>query len=554
MINLNALTIVARSPLAPYLCLTLLALVSLAFKFSVFTLGAPYVTIDDYTLYNAGFLVWFGQAPPQRMYFESWIAGATAIATYVVQLVQSGHLNQLGINLVADAYRAFHENPTPFVMSYRATMLVLDLLTAWLVYQLALVVFAQQHAARWLGVFAAGLYLLSYNTIWCNVVARPDTVTALFATLGMLFYFKSAAASRRGYLYLSAIALGCATGFKLHAALFVVFTVVDLYRQLPWRKATAAIIPFGLIAVIVFMTVAGSPLFDPLLYAKLRALNAIDDASPWLKWGDQFAVVLRGAAWVVIPFCIALAVLIFGKRIQSEPQIRSLIFITLLVAGTFFCIRVMRAYWMLPALPLFYLAAAYSLVLIKSRALQGGFTLACFAIATGQCYQQVKDFSNAQYHQLQDWVSTHVSPAAPIYIVGYDTLFLPKNTQALVNQKKVIERQLEKALADNETFTNRHVRLWEERSQLQLIDMLNARSATGFNYYSLNAAPLEDLQGLVNFADIQYFVVDPAYKTAEAKAIVEKLQVNFSKLVTVTAPGGRAGTGGLAYDIYARNP
>ncbi len=554
MNNLTLLQKSLRSPLTPYACLIFVAAISLAFKLSVFDLGAPYVTIDDYTLYNAGFLVWFGQAPPQRMYFESWIVGATSIGTYLVQLVQSGHLNQLGINIIADAYRAFHENPTPFVLSYRAVMLALDLITAWLVYQIALVVFAQHQAVRWLGVFAAGLYLLSYNTIWCNIVARPDTATALLTTLGILFYIKSAAASRMSYLYLSAIALGCATGFKLHAALFVIFAIADLYRQLPWRKATAVMFPFGLIALTVFMVVAGSPLFDPLLYVKLRALNAIDDASPWLKWGDQFAVVLRGAGWVVIPACIALGALVFGKRIQTPPQIRSVIFIALLIGTVFFCIRVMRAYWMLPALPLFYLAAAYLLVLVKNKALQTSFVVLCFGITAAQCYQQVNDFSKAQYHQLQDWVSAHVSPGAPIYIVGYDTLFLPKNTQALANQKKVIEHQLEKALSDKDSFTNRHVRLWEERSQLQLIDMLNVRSDVGFNYYSLNGAPLEDLQGIVEFADIQYFVVDPGYKTPEAKAILEKLQVNFSKVASVTAPGGRAGTGGLAYDIYARNP
>jgi hypothetical protein len=554
MNNLNNLHQGLRSPLAPYCCLILLAVMSLAFKLSIFNLGAPYVTIDDYTLYNAGFLVWFGQAPPQRMYFESWIAGITSIATYVMQLVQSGQLNQLGLNLIADAYRAFHEDPTPFVQSYRAAMLALDMLTAWLVYQMALVVFAQQEQARWLGVFAAGLFLFSYNSIWCNIVARPDTVTALFATSGMLFYFKSAAASRMGYLYLSAIALGCATGFKLHAALFVVFVILDLLRQLGWRKAITASFPFGLVAVAVFMVVAGSPLFDPLLYVKLRALNAIDDASPWLKWGDQFATVLRGAGWITIPVYLGLGALVFSKRVQAHSEIRSLLFIALLLAAFFFCIRIMRAYWMLPALPLFYIAAGYLLVVMKDKRLKAGFILACFTIFIGQCYQQVNSFSKAQYNQLQDWVSEHVSPSAPIYIVGYDTLFLPKNTEALVNQKRVIERQLDNALADNETFTNRHVRQWEERSQLQLIDMLNVKSAKGFNYYSLNGAPMEDLQGIVDFADIQYFVVDPAYKTPAAKAIVEKLQANFSKVATVTAPGGKAGTGGLAYDIYARNP
>jgi len=46
---------------------------------------------------------------------------------------------------------------------------------------------------------------------------------------------------------------------------------------------------------------AGSPFFDPLFYIKLRSLNACDDVSLWIQWGEQFVAILRGTGWLVIP-------------------------------------------------------------------------------------------------------------------------------------------------------------------------------------------------------------------------------------------------------------
>ncbi len=125
----------------PYIFLAVVAAISVALKLHVYTLGAPYVTIDDHTLYHAGFLVWFGEAPPQRVYLESWIVGLTSIATYVIKLIASGNLDQLGLNLIADAYRDYINSPEQYVLSYRAVMLTVDIATAWLVFVFALTVF-----------------------------------------------------------------------------------------------------------------------------------------------------------------------------------------------------------------------------------------------------------------------------------------------------------------------------------------------------------------------------------------------------------------------------
>jgi len=538
----------------PYYVLAIISVVSIALKLHVFHAGAPYVTIDDYTLYEAGFLVWFGEAPPQRMYFESWIVGASSIATYLYQLATAGNLDQIGLNLIADAYRAFQQAPDDFVKTYRALMLLIDLATAGIVFLLAKHIFATHSHNRWLAALASGLYLLSYNTIWCYIVARPDTVTAFFAALGTYYYYKSNFGEHKKLFYGSAIALGCATGFKLHAALFVVFFIFDMIRQLGFVEAIKRTIPFGTVSVFIFMVAAGSPLFDPLLYAKLRALNVKDDASPWIHWGEQFFTALRGTGWLIAPAVVISAIFNYrNKTTAVNPKVTSIIFVTCLFLLFFLSIRQLRAYWMLPTLPLFYISSLYLLSTIKNRALVGAAASCLLLIFSTQSYLQSQEFNNANYHQLKSWVTKHVNPEEVIYIIGYDTLFLPCNTTCLTNRKASLQKQLVDAERAGESFTHRHIRQWEERAYLQLIDMLNTTSDIGFNYYGLNQTPLASLQNIVNFSDIQYVLVLPGYDTPDALELLTRVKKEFSLVTTANAPGGKAGTGGLPYDIYARN-
>ena len=538
----------------PYLALLGIALISLTFKLSVFSAGSPYVTIDDYTLFEGGFLVWFGEAPPQRMYFESWIVGISSIGTYVFQLAVHGNLDQLSLNLVADAYRSFTQDPDDFVRTYRGLMLIVDFSTAWLVFLLARVIFSEHIYARWLAVIASGMFLLSYNTIWCYIVARPDTVTAFFSVLGMLLYYKSNVGENKQYFYLSAIAFGCATGFKLHAALFVVFFIVDMMRQLGFKEALRRSLPFGIISVLIFAVVAGSPLFDPLLYAKLRALNIKDDESPWLHWGDQIITAIRGTGWLVAPIILITAFMVFTRRIKNiHGPIFSIVFVSLLFLIFFLSIRQLRAYWMLPALPLFYITTAYFLSLLRGKFILSISIFGVFTLLMWQCLSQSKEFDNAQYGELKEWVQKNVQPNEVIYIVGYNTLFLPCNKTCLENRKYSIEQRLNTAITAGETFTLRHVRQWEERTQLKLIDMLDVNSTTGFNFYSMNGTPLNTLQGRIELNDIQYLLVMQGYTTPDAIKFFEEIKQEFKFVTTANAPGGKAGTGGLPYDIYVRN-
>ena len=538
----------------PYIFLAFVAAISVVLKLHVYTLGAPYVTIDDHTLYHAGFLVWFGEAPPQRVYLESWIVGLTSIATYVIKLIASGNLDQLGLNLIADAYRDYINSPEQYVLSYRAVMLTVDIATAWLVFVFAKNLFRQQDQQYWLAAFTSALFLLSYNTLWCYLVARPDTVTTFFAMLGILFYYKSSFGEHKQYLLMSAIFLGCATGMKLHAALFVVFFIVDMIREIGFARAFKRIFFFGFVSFFIFLITAGSTLFDPLLYIKLRALNIKDDESPWLQWGDQVITQLEGTGWLLSPIVLVGTIyLLAQKKLTLPPQIKSVVLVSSIFILFFLSIRQLRGYWMLPALPLIYASGIYLISRLNSKPIKHLFIVIIGSIFTMQIYMQSKEFDNAQYDQLQQWVKNNAKPDDVIYIVGFDTLFLPCNTQCLQNRKLSLERNLQSALDQQENFTSRHVRLWEERVSLMQIDMLENQSDVGFNYYGINGTPLHTLAPEIEYSDIKIVLAMQDYKTPESEALLIKVKQDFTKIATANAPGGKAGTGGLPYDIYVRN-
>ena len=528
-------------------------LLSLYFKLPLLYIGAPYTTIDDNTLYEAAFLVWFGEAPPQRTYVESWLAGISVLLTYLGHLIGTNQLDQIGLNVVADAYRLFTEQPEPFVHNYRLLMLAIDLSSAGLVYLLALQLLEQNPRKHWYATLASGLFLLSYNSIWCYLVARPDTATAFFSLIGFICYYRSEFGKHLLWLIATAIALGIATGFKLHAAMAAVFITLDLWRHHGLRQGLLTMLGFSSLALVTFLVATGSTLFDPLLYIKLRALNIKDDASPWIQWGEQIRVVFEGTGWLIIPLLASILWHFRANAATKIPEkIKSALFISGLFILVFMSIRQLRAYWMLPALPLFYVVAVYQLSQFRLKSLQFSIALLLLGIFSFQCLQQVKSFEDARYNEMQDWVKNNVAPDEPIYIIGYDTLFLPCNNECLGHRKYVLERLLQQALADDEPFTLRHIRLWEERARLKLIDMLNATSTTGYSYYGFNQTPADILSEQLPVSAWQYVFIMPNFDRPGVDQLVARIKTEFDYVTRVHAPGGKAGTGGLPYDIYKR--
>ena len=189
---------------------------------------------------------------------------------------------------------------------------------------------------------------------------------------------------------------------------------------------------------------------------------------------------------------------------------------------------------------------------MKQKILVVSLTTALSLSFLAQSFLQISEFRQAKYSQLQEWVKTNVNPAEPIYIIGYDTLFLPRNSECLKNRKQIISNNLASAIEQGESFTYRHIRLWEERASLKLIDMLNTTSQEGFSYYGVNEAPLSELQKVIDLNTIKYLLVIPGYTPESEPEKIEQFKKHFTRITTVTAPGGKSGTGGLPYDIYAR--
>ncbi len=533
--------------------LIFVAAISLSVKIGLIGVGAPYTTIDDYTLFNAGFLVWFGEAPPQRTYIESWLVGLSSITTYVTHLLASGQLDHLGLNLIADAYRDFYQTPQPYVENYRWLMLSLDMATAAVVYLIAIEIFRSERLGYLIAIISTCFFLLSFNTLWCYLVARPDTPATLFSAIGIWFYFRYLNRQSSNQLIVAAIALGIATGFKLHAAMLVIFFAIDLIRSGQGLRNWKLILAFCSLSFFCFLVSAGSPLFDPSLYIKLRALNIRDDASPWIHWGDQFLVMLKNTGWLFIPLFIAIGANTLLKGEKPSPRLLgNLIFIVLCFLLAFAAIRQLRGYWMLPALPVFYALLAYWLVVYIRPAAGVALTAIALCLFGYQLYQQSSEFKNANYAQLQTWVQQQLKPSDKLYIIGYDTLFLPCNTRCIQTRTAVINDLNSEAISNGEPFTHRHIRLWEEHSQLTLFNMLNYQSDQGFDYYSFYQAPLAVLEHYQPFSNFNYVVVMQGFHAEGADELISRVKSELHFVATVNAPGGKAGTGGLAYDIYAK--
>jgi hypothetical protein len=519
--------------------------ISIILKLNVLEVGAPFVTIDDHSTYEGGFLVWFGQAPPQRMYIESWINGLSSIVTYVVFQLENG--GDLGVNLVADAYNHYLTTPDLYVKSYRVFSLFIDLFTAFFVFLTVKILLPSRHHLQ--ALLVTSLYLLSYNTIWCYVVARPDTPMALFSTIGLYFYYRSDFGKHFNSFLLSALFFGIATGMKLHGAFFVVFIILDLFRVHGKQAFISYILPFGFLSVIAFSVAAGSVLFDPLTYIKLRALNVKDDVSPWIVWGDQFIEMFKGTGFFTIPLIfIAIFMYVKNENLRNNKKIVSVLLLSILWLLLFASIRQLRAYWMLPALPLFYILATYALFELKNKWLTITISLMMLCIMIFQSYQQSDEFKQVPYNEFRTWVIENLEKDEKLYIFGFDALFLPLSSEANEVYSAGYQKIIDEAKQSKESFTERHVRFWEERTKLKLIDMYHLKDQ-GFTYYSYFKTPVKDFAELIDFYKMDYIVILDGFVNVDT-SIDSKLKSQYQMVTTVTGPGG--GGSGLTYAIYQK--
>jgi hypothetical protein len=525
-------------------------LLFIGIRLAILSVGAPFISIDDKTAFEGGFLVWFGNAPPQRMYVESWLYGLVCLFVYGGKLLAGASSSGLGADLVADAYRDFLLHPEDYVRAYRLFTLAVDIGTAVLVLRMAIHVLGERWRG-WAAVAVGAMFLFSYNLHWSGIVARPDSFLTFCCALGLLLYLLSDAGRKWALLVWSAITLGVATGFKLHGAFLVIFLCIDLLRLHGLSNGLRKAVPFAFIALFFFCVAAGSPLFDPLMYLKLRVANYRDDHSPWITWGSHFITMLRGGGWLALAAAFLGCYFAFARSRDEHPT-RDISTIAVVALGwtvLFGITRPLRAYWMLPSLPVFYVLAVYAATRLSPKKIGAVAVPVMLAVLALQVFGQIRDLRSAAYDSLSEWVAKNAASEA-FYIVGDDALFLPKNTRCLERTGQVLSRIIERDRADGVPFTLRHMKNWEERSTLNLYDMLGFRQDAGFEYYDYNTTPPETLGDVVDLGTVKYFIVQDGFDLARVPQLGTDPESHFDVVAQATGAGG--GAQGLKYRIYAR--
>ncbi|WP_419174469.1 glycosyltransferase family 39 protein [Desulfosediminicola sp.] len=541
------------SDLSRFLILFSFFLLSFLLKFSLIKVGSPFVTIDDITTFEGGFLVWFGQSPPQHMYLESWICGLCSLSTYVFKMVSSGNVDAISFNLVADAYRDFYGRPDEYVHNYRILVILIDMATGYLVYCVGKQVLGNCWQG-WAAVLVCLSYLLSYNTFWCDIVARPDSFVVFFSTLGLYFYYKSVFGKRLGWFLAAAVAFGLAAGMKLHGAFFTIFIALDLFRFHGLRKGFGNIVIFVCVSIFFFCFAAGSLFADPLTYIKLRMANVKDDVSPWINWGEQFISIFNGTGWLIVPGVLgAFVFAMFNWNSIDGPneKMKSIILQSMCWLTLFASIRQLRAYWMLPALPLFYSAAVYGLSRVPRRSITATLAIFSVVILTIQSYAQARDFKRVDFGQLRSWIQDNAFEK-PFYIIGFESVILPKNTICIRNRTTGIRRSMSNSLAAGLPFTLRYLKYWEERSQLVLFDMLDQRYDSGYEYYSFYRTPLDAYSDIIDIEDMHYILLQEHFPISGQLELSGYIQKHFTEIAELTGAGG--GGTGLKYKVLERIP
>lgn len=518
-------------------------------KLTVVSVGGPFTTVDDLTAFDAGFLVWFGFPPPQRMYLESWLIGLSSIVVYSAKSIAIDGFQSLSLDIVANAYADFYNKPEPYVAVYRSFIILVDASTAFFVYRISERILSGV-SEKWIIAIPALVYALTYNTLWSAIVIRPDSLTTFFATVSFYFYLQSDYGRKSDLLYLSAIFAGAAAGMKLHGALFAIVLAADLLRARGVKQGFKPSFLLAIISLITFLVLSGVPIFDPALYVKIRALNYDHDISPWITRSDQLMSILRGSNWISIPLAAIGSYFWFAGRtgILQEDRVKSVLFLSLVWLLVFLSIRQLRAYWMLPALPGFYVLAAIALASLKQKRLKLLVSILLVVISALGYLQQLSSFRTTPYDQMSVWLSEH-GRQKTILMLGYDSLPLMRSESSVANTIGMLEARVTEIVAEERSFLRSHVRSWEERATIRKLQMLGGDSR-GFDYYAYHTVPMSTLFRYVPPVDVDIVIVQAHFSEETLASVFESLGQPFSFLATFVGPGG--GGGGLDYYVYTR--
>ena len=534
---------------SPAAALFVCFVVSFALKVWVIGAGAPFVTIDDGTAFDGGFLVWLGHAPVHRMYLESWLHGLLALITFACRVLFGFTDGSLDAQIVVSAYRDYYFNPGPYVLVHRWFVLTFDMCTAFMVYVLAKRVF-NISGSSWQAALPAMLYLLAFNTVWCNVVARPDSLVAFFSTAGVLAYVSSDVARNTRFAVAAAILLGIAAGLKLHAALFAVVVCADILRVRGIRGGIIDSIIVAGISFVFFCIAAGSVIFDPSRYVKLRFMNYVDDFSPWINWWDHVVILTNGVGWLALPLLL-IAIYRIGRRIdlRSAKPIYSIWLMCVVWLIVFIAIRQLRAYWMLPVLPLFYIVISQVCYEIKAAGLRRGLVVALIALQGFSFVNEALRFDATNFGENQSVVRRECRRAER-HTFWFRFSGLTKSREANSIIERSIEAVINEDLVHEMPYLVWRLKNWEEQQVLMQIRMLGRSAYDGYNIFPYHVIAPDRLDVLLGLHRVDIVVSYANFPLTTIQASIPNFSQTFEEVAETMGPGG--GGDGLRYRIYRR--
>jgi len=175
---------------------------------------------------------------------------------------------------------------------------------------------------------------------------------------------------------------------------------------------------------------------------------------------------------------------------------------------------------------------------------------AVLGVMAWQCIGEVRHFRGVAHNEMRSWVLANVNRDKPIYILDYEALNLPKNSKCRAATREGLSRRIESAPLGDDSFTLRHVEMWEERAGLTLLDMLGDDNDSGYYYHGVHGASLEEWGGIIDRSEFKCVFVQQGLDLREEPEWMKAIARDLAEIATVVGRGG--GGRGLSYRILVR--
>lgn len=168
----------------------------------------------------------------------------------------------------------------------------------------------------------------------------------------------------------------------------------------------------------------------------------------------------------------------------------------------------------------------------------------------GESIYESVTLHNGGHDELRTYIVTHVHPGQSFFVLGYSILVLPRNTESIRIAGAEIVDRIQREAPMGEKFVYRHIKNWEETSQLMLFDMIDFRSDQGYDYYNFYDHGERFFLELASSKVLDYAIVADGFPLGSYPEIEGTLVKDYVLVAECRGPGG--GGHGMRYKIYKK--